>query len=82
MLKKIGKGLLTCILIIVMGGLNIVEIGIEVVYQLVRMFRCGFGCAMMAFLKLIKPFYNGKLLVMSQDEDIKILKFDYETEEP
>ena len=81
MLRKLGKGLLTCILIIVMGGLNIVEIGIEVVYQLVRLFRRGFIYAVMQFLKLIKPIYKGKLLLESRDDDMVILKFNYETEE-
>lgn len=81
MLRRIGKGLLTCILIIVVGGFNIVEIGIEIVYQLIRMFRRGYGYIMRMFLKMIKPLYKDKELVDTQDDNILILKFNYETEE-
>lgn len=87
MLKQFGKGLLTVILLIIMGALGIIEIGIEVVYQLVRLIKRGYEYAVNAFLKSIEPIYKGKLkLKFIQKEDksksIKIYEFDYETEEP
>lgn len=87
MLKQFGKGLLTVILLIVMGALGIIEIGIEVVYQLVRLIKRGYEYAVNAFLDYIEPMYRGKLkLKFIQKEDksksIKIYEFDYETEEP
>lgn len=55
MLKKFGKGLLTCILIIIAGGLNIIEIGIEIIYQIVYSIKRGYGYMMAKFLKIIPP---------------------------
>lgn len=88
MLKKFGKGLLTLILMVVMAGLSIIEIGIEVVYQIVRLIKRGYVYTLDQFLKLVEPIYNGKLRIklkrkpIKDSDDIKIYEFDYETEEP
>lgn len=88
MLKKFGRGLLTLILMIIMAGLSIIQIGFEVVYQIVRLIKRGYDCALDEFLKLVKPIYNGGLRIrlkrkpIKDSDDIKIYEFDYETEEP
>lgn len=87
MLKKFGKGLLSLILVIIMAGLSIIEIGIEVVYQIIRLIRRGYGNILDEFLKLLEPIYNNKLRIkfthrpIKESDDIKILEFNYETEE-
>ena len=86
MLKKFGKGLLSLILVIIMAGLSIVEIGIEVVYQFTRMIKRVYGSALDGLLALIEPIYNGKLRIkfihrpVKESDDIKILEFNYEEE--
>lgn len=88
MFKKFAKGLLSLILMIIMGGLAIIEIYIEVVYQIIRLIKRGFDYTLNGLIKLIEPIYNGKLRIKfvhkpaKDSDEIKIYEFDYETEEP
>lgn len=87
MFKKIAKGLLSLILTIIMGGLSILEIAIEVVYQIVRLVKRGYGYLLETFLKMVEPIYMGKLRIkikrkqIKETDDIKFYEFDYEAEE-
>lgn len=81
MLNKILKGLLTAVLLVVMGILNIIEIGIELIYQLVRLVRRGFNYLMIRFIDVIKPVYNGKVVRKEKkievEDDIQFYEFEY-----
>lgn len=81
MLNKILKGLLTAVLLVVMGILNIIEIGIELIYQLVRLVRRGFNYLMIRFIEVIKPVYNGKVVRKEKkievEDDIQFYEFEY-----
>lgn len=87
MFKKIAKGLLSLILTIIIGGLSILEIAIEVVYQIIRLVKRGYGYLLEVFLKMVEPIYIGKLRIkikrkqIKETDDIKFYEFDYETEE-
>lgn len=77
------KGLLNVLLVVLMGALSIIEIGIEVVYQITRLVRRGYGNAMNWFLRKIKTIYTGKIQLnirpeKETDKDIKIYEFHYE----
>lgn len=77
------KGLLNVLLVVLMGVLSIIEIGIEVVYQITRLVRRGYGNTMNWILRKIKPIYTGKLQLnirpkKETDKDIKIYEFHYE----
>lgn len=83
MLKKCAKGLLTVILLIVTGIIGILEIGIEVIYQIVRLCKRGFGYLANEYIRAIEPVYNGKLKLKikqrnDKTETIKVYEFTYE----
>lgn len=84
MLKKIAKGLLNLFLMVVMGGAAFIEIAFEVLYQIVRLAKRGYGYLLDAFLKKIEPIYNGKMKIkmkrkqIKETDDIKFYEFDYE----
>lgn len=81
MLNKILKGLLTAVLLVIMGAMNIIQIGIELIYQLVRLVRRGFNELMNRFLDSIKPIYQGKVRqpkeIIEDDNDITFIEFEY-----
>lgn len=84
MLKKFLKGLLTVTLIIIVGGFNVIEIGIEIMYQLVRLLKRGFTYIEDQFIALVSRIYKNKTVVKrckDKDNDIKFLNFIYEEEE-
>ncbi len=82
MLHKILKGLLTALLLVFMGVMNVIQIGIELVYQLVRLVRRGFNELMNRFIDRIKPIYNGdgKIRrpkeIIEDDNDITFIEFE------
>ena len=81
-MKKSLKTIISVPLTIIIGGLAIIEIGFEVIYQLVKLLRRGYKLASNAFLKLVEPVYKGKWKAkIDDDKDIVILEFDYEMEE-
>ena len=83
MFKKVLKGLFSFAVLIVMSGAAIVEIGIELSYQIVRLIRRGYGYCLDKFLTLVEPVYNGKLKIkmnrkeIKETDKIKIYEFDY-----
>lgn len=83
MLKKFMKGLLSIVLLIIVGGLSIIEIGIEVVYQMIRLIRRGYGRFTAGLIHKIKPLYNGKIKLKvrheekTEDGEVKIYEFTY-----
>ena len=81
MFEKIFKGLLSGALLLVIGVVAILEIVIEVIYQLVRLFRRGYGYLIEQFLKLIEPIYNGQIHIKpikkDDTDDIKIYEINY-----
>ena len=80
MLHKILKGLLTALLLVFMGVMNVIQIGIELVYQLVRLVRRGFNELMNRFIDKIKPIYNGNVRrpkeIIEDDNDITFIEFE------
>ena len=80
MLKKFAKVLLSVILVLIMGGFSIIEIGIELIYQIVRLIRRGYICLVDAILSYITPFYSGRLqekICKDEAEEIKFYTFKY-----
>lgn len=76
------KGLLNVLLVVLMGVLSIVEIGVEVIYIIMRLIRRGYDKAMNWILRKIEPIYTGKVKIKARtketDKDVKILEFHYE----
>lgn len=85
MMNKILKDLFSVGCIFIVGALAIIEIGIETIYQLVRLVKRGYGYFEDCFLKLIAPVYNNRLLwkpgKFNKSGDLKIYEFNYEEEE-
>ena len=82
MLKRFMKGLLSMVLLVMTGVLSIIEIGIEVTYQLIRLIRRGYCRFTSALVKKIEPLYNGKIKLKVRheektDDEIKIYEFTY-----
>ena len=82
-MKNLLKTLISIPLTIIIGGLAIIEIIFELIYQLVRLLRRVYKLGMNTFLKLVEPIYRGKwkAKVEDEDKDITILEFNYEMEE-
>ena len=84
MFKRFMKGLLTLGLLVVMGLLSTVEIFIEVVHQIVRLFKRGFGYISKEFINLVGSLYKGKpKIVMNRRQvketnEIRFYEFDYD----
>ena len=75
MLKKVMKGLLSVVLIIVMGVLSVIEIGIELIYQIVRLIKRGYGYLTESILKTIEPIYKGRLTFKTTKDETDEIKF-------
>lgn len=80
---KKGNSLLNLILVVLMGALSIIEIAIEVVYQIVRLIRRAYGVIMNWILRKIKNYYTGnikfkRISKKDKDDDIQILEFHYD----
>jgi predicted PurR-regulated permease PerM len=83
MLKRIGKNLLSLVLIFIMGALALIEVVVEVVYQTIRLIRRLYGHATDQFLEKIQPLYDGKVRRVKKipDDDMVIYEFNYEDDE-
>lgn len=84
MKNKTLKTLVSIPVVIIVGVLAILEVGFEVIYQLVKLARRGFKLFTDAFLKLVEPVYKGSWKVKIKEDvenKIEILTFDYELEE-
>ena len=84
-MKRIGRNLLSFVLLFVMGALSIVEICVEVLYQTVRLIKRQFGSAMDKLISKLAPLYKGTVTrfeYVPQDEgDIVVYEFNYEYDE-
>lgn len=84
MFKRLLRGLLTLVLLVVMGLLSTIEIFIEVVHQIVRLFKRGFGYISEEFLKWLASIYKGKPKLkmnrkqVKETNDIRFYEFDYD----
>ena len=84
MFSKFLKGLLTLGLLVVMGILSVMEIWLEVVYQIVRLIKRGFGYITGEFVKLIGSLYKGGFKIkvrrkeINETNEIRFYEFDYE----
>lgn len=80
-MKGFLKGLFSTVMVVVIGLLGMVEILIEVVFQLVRLVKRGYGSLLNGLMHKIEPIYNGKLRLKIQpkedkDEEIRIYDFE------
>ena len=80
-MKGFLKGLFSTVMVVVIGLLGMVEILIEVVFQLVRLIKRGYGSLLNGLMRKIEPIYNGKLRLKIQpkedkDEEIRIYDFE------
>lgn len=83
-MKNIIKEFTTAGLLVVFGGLAIIEVAIEVIFQLVGLFRRGYKKLMKLAINKVKPLYQNypkKQKFLDEVEDIKIYEFNYEEEE-
>ncbi len=82
-MKKGLKTLISIPLTFIVGGLAIIEILFEMIYQLVKLLRRGFKLFTNGFLKLIKPVYIGKwkATIKKENREVEIMTFDYELKE-
>ena len=82
-MKNIIKEFATAGLLVVFGGLAIIEVAIEVIFQLVGLFRRGYKKLMKLAINKVKPLYQNypkKQKFLDEVEDIKIYEFNYEEE--
>ena len=82
MKNKTLRTLISIPLTIIVGGLAIIEIMLEVIYQLVKLVKRAFKLGSNWFLEKIKPIYKGRWkAVIKQENDkdeVEIVTFDYE----
>ena len=82
--NKFLKGILSVVLVMVIGILAIIEIGIEVVYQLVKIIRNGYRYITDLILKKIEPIYGNRIAWkpgrFDSDEGIRIYEYDLDEE--
>ena len=82
MFKKFSKGVLSLFLVIMMGVLTIIEIAIEVLYQIVRLIRRGYKYLTNVILRKIEPVYKNKMELktckdVETEDDITYYKIIY-----
>lgn len=79
------KTLASIPLVVIAGGLSIVEIVLGVIYQLAKLIRQGFKLFTNVFLRICKEVYEPcrKATIKKENDkdEIEILTFDYEMEE-
>lgn len=63
-MEKIFKGMVTVALLMVMGVFSVIEICIEVTYQFWRLVKSGYRYMMDELLKLVRPIYERKVVVV------------------
>ena len=81
--SKILKGLLSVVFIMVTGALAVIEIGIEMMYQLMKLIKHGYRYICDQYLKTIEPVYDDKLKWKHgkfDSDDIKIIEYDLDEE--
>ena len=77
-MKKIFKDAISIVLLILVGGLAIIEMVFNVVFQIVRLIRRMYRTAMNALLGKAKNFYGKRDRKQFEKivDDIKIIEYD------
>ena len=70
MKSKILKWFLSMICVVVFGLLAIIETGIEMIYQLVRLIKHGYEGIIDLLLKLVKPVYDDELKTKTETKEV------------
>lgn len=81
MRNKLVKGLISVVGIVIFGVLSIVEIVIEIIYQLARLLKCGYRYCMNKILKWMRLIYENKPQTKEIEEKDSIITYEFDLNE-
>lgn len=82
-MKNVVKGLISVVGTVVFGALAIIEIVIEIIFQLAYLLKRGYGYCMDTIIKWMKPIFENKPQVkenIEEKDSILVHEFDLKEE--